>query len=124
MVIGTMLAMTIQGITGVEHGHLSAYDKTPTDATIAYRQELGQIPTELSGYDTLVAVLDCGRVGQEVHIVTSHGKLNGLVFDCAGQADGGYDWMVENSIVAEVDWYTWEKHPELIGQEAIVYFLE
>ena len=124
MVIGTMLAMTLQGITGVERGHLSAYDKTPTDATIAYRQELGQIPVDLSGYDTLVAVLNCERIGQEVHVITSRGKLNGIVFDCAGQEDGGYTWMVENNIVAEVDFYTWERHPELIGREVIIYFRE
>jgi hypothetical protein len=27
-----------------------------------------------------------------------------LVVDCAGIQDGGYDWMVRNGIVAEIDY--------------------
>jgi len=29
-----------------------------------------------------------------------------LVVDCAGHADGGYEWMVRNGIIAEIDYRT------------------
>lgn len=101
--------------TAVLDGWLSAYAQTPTDATLAIRQEWGQLPADVTAYDGYVAVLDCAMVGQDATLHTAVGSFDVLIFDCAGQADGGYDWMVDGRFVAEIDWYLWEAYPELPG---------
>lgn len=101
-------------------GYLSAYGKEPTDATLINRQEWGQIPHDLSGFDSYIAVLDCTKIGATGKLHTNAGTLSVLVFDCAGTEDGGADWMVRNNYVAELDYYTWERYPELIGTAAIL----
>ena len=101
-------------------GFLSGYDQLPTDATIVHRQELDQIPQDLSDYDALIAVLDCSLIGESGNLYTEVAVLRVIVFDCAGQADGGYDWMVEGGYVAELDWYSRQKYPELMGSKAIL----
>lgn len=93
-------------------GVLSYYDAEPTQATVEVRQSWGHIPDDLSGYDVLLAVPDCGRVGHEAILVVGSDFYKALVFDCGGD-DGGHDWMIDNGIVAEVDWdnrgMVWEK---------------
>lgn len=101
-------------------GFLSAYGQLPTDATLENRQRWDQIPNDLSRFDAYIAVLDCTKIGATGKLHTISGTLNIIVFDCAGIEDGGADWMVRNNYVAELDFYTWEKHPELIGTEAIL----
>lgn len=115
-----LIALLISQNAHAERGYLSAYAQLPTDATLEYRQELGQIPTDLSQFDAYIAVLDCTKIGDTGELHTDVGILDVLVFDCAGIEDGGASWMAENSILAEFDYYTWERHPELIGTEAIL----
>lgn len=103
-------------------GYLSAYDKNPTVYTIKYRQEIGDIPYDLSEYDGVITVLDCGRIGQEAVLAIGEKTLDVIVFDCAGQSDGGYAWMVENNIVAEVGWGIWQKYPDIVGKRATVTY--
>ena len=105
----------------VMSGYLSGYDQLPTDATIAYRQETGQIPANLSSYDALIAVLDCAQIGQVGTLYTAVGPLRIMVFDCAGVDDGGHQWMVNGRYVAELDWYTRQLHPELMGTVAVLF---
>lgn len=107
-----------QMLSNTNTGYLSAYGKLPTDATLQHRQELAQIPSDLSKFDTYIAVLDCTNIGATGKLHTISGRLNVLVFDCAGTEDGGADWMIENNYVAELDYYTWERYPELIGTVA------
>lgn len=101
-------------------GYLSGYDQLPTDATIAYRQELGQLPDDLSQYDALVAILDCAQIGQSGVLHTEVGSPRVVAFDCAGREDGGYEWMTNGLYVAELDWYTRQQHPELMGTWAVL----
>jgi hypothetical protein len=100
-------------------GYLSAYGRLPTDATIDYRQSVGDIPQDLSGYDVLIAVSDCRLIGKTGVLYTAVGALRALVIDCAGN-DGTPAWMFENSIIAEIDWYSWQRWPGLVGSEAVL----
>lgn len=105
----------------VTSGFLSGYDQLPTDATIAYRQELGQLPNDLSQYDAFIAVLDCAQIGETGVLYTDVGPLRIVVFDCAGVEDGGHHWMVNGSYVADLDWYTRSQYPELMGTNAVLW---
>ena len=115
-----VIALFVSFPRDIETGHLSAYAELPTTATLAYRIELGQI--ELGDEDVYIAVLDCSRIGDTGMLVSEDLSLSFLVFDCAGIADGGYDWMVDNDIVAEVDYYTWQSYPQLIGADAVLLY--
>jgi hypothetical protein len=86
---------------------LSAYEPEPTIATLAYRLDNGDI--EL-GHDVYLATADCSRIG-ETGIITigDSPPLNYQVFDCLG-ADAGYDWMARQNIIAEVDYWTWQRY--------------
>ena len=108
-------------------GYLSAYGYWPTVRTVEYYQELDMLPSDVSGYDALVAVPNCDLIGHEgIMTIESqdrmwHGPIEGgeftvLVFDCGGAGDGiGHDWMIQNSIVGEVDYMFWKEHPEFVG---------
>lgn len=96
-------------------GFLSAYALNPTVATLEYRQHHEQIPTDLSGYDVFVAVADCAHIGAEATLAIDGKVYDALVFDCAGVADGGRQWMHTNAIAAEVDYWFWMRHPEYVG---------
>ena len=106
-------------ILAILFGFISAYAQGPTDATLQYR---GMWPADpkLDGY---IAVADCGRIGQYAKLGTAAGVLNVRVFDCGGD-DGGHSWMIENNIVVEVDWYLWERYPEIVGGKAKLVYLE
>lgn len=99
--IGELLAIALLSIiTPQNTGFLSAYGQLPTDATIAYRQELDQIPDDLSQFDTYIAVLDCTKIGATGELHTISGTLDIIVFDCAGTEDGGADWMIDGNYIA------------------------
>ena len=68
----------------VQTGYLSAYAELPTVATLAYRQEIGDVPYDVSGYDVFIAVADCGLIGHEGTLYTNAGALRAIVMDCAG----------------------------------------
>lgn len=101
-------------------GYLSGYTQGPTDGTTLYRQEIGDIPRDLSPFDTRIAVLDCSLIGSTGTLFTEAGRLRVVIFDCAGRSDGGNHWMKGNNILAEIDWYTWQFHPDLIGTKAVL----
>lgn len=108
-------------------GLLSAYAMWPTIGTVEYRQELGQLPQgDLYAEYILVAVNDCGLIG-ETGTLTVNGQVQdkpALVFDCKGET--AIEWMsVSNKdtpfkVAAEVDYFTWMKHPEWVGSGTVV----
>lgn len=101
-------------------GYLSAYDLTPTLATIEYRQEVGDIPDSLAGFDGVVAVQDCSLIGTPAILISQGHVLHVMIFDCAGHADGGYQWMSDNNIVGEVGYRIREKYPSIVGAHALL----
>lgn len=86
------------------HGYLSQYGQQPTDATIAYRQSVGDIPADLSPYAGVVAVEDCRYIGQPAILHVDHQFLPVIIFDCLGR-DITHNWMQANHIIAEVGYY-------------------
>ena len=100
-------------------GILSAYALWPTLGTIAYRQDLGQIPQDLSMYDALVAVDDCGLIGHEATLYAGDREFSALVFDCAGSDSTDYlsdgnDLTTPFKISAEVDYHFWKAHHDIV----------
>lgn len=103
-------------------GYLSAYGQQPTEATLAYRQSIGDIPQNLAHFDGAVSVQDCSLIGQHARLITEDLDLHVIIFDCAGD-DGGLDWMLENNILAEIDYGLWRKHPEIVHRPATLVLL-
>ena len=98
-------------------GWLSQYAQTPTDATIAYRQEMGQIPQDLSPYVGMIAVEDCKHIGSDAYLYAKDNWHRVLVFDCLGR-DVEPNWMQDNSIIAETGYYL-TQHLDTVGQGGI-----
>lgn len=100
-------------------GILSAYALWPTLGTISYRQELGQIPQDLSMFDALIAVDDCSLIGHKATIYADDREFSALVFDCAG-ADGteyfsdGDDLTTPYKLSADIDYHFWKEHPDIV----------
>jgi hypothetical protein len=88
-------------------GWLSAYDIEPTIGTFNVKLYDGVI--EL-GHDVYLATPGCDRIG-EVGIITigDSPPLTYQVFDCAGDAET-IEWMTANNIIAEIDWYSWQRY--------------
>jgi len=89
-------------------GIASQYSQGKMQQVTAYRQRVGQIPLDLFPYDGFIAVLEADDIGRLYHIRpvgTLHWERF-LAVDCAGIADGGYAWMVNGGIIAEVGWET------------------
>lgn len=102
-------------------GYLSGYAMWPTIRTIEIRQEWGQLPQDVSGYDVFLAVPNCDLIGHEAELIVNGDVYTGLVFDCAGE--DSHSWMIDNMIAAEVDYYFWMKHPEYIGTNTQVQII-
>jgi len=117
--LAIVISGAIEAASGAQSGYLSAYAEVPTVGTVAYRQEVGDIPQDLRPYDVLIAVADCSRIGKEATLYTAVGPLRALVIDCAGN-DGTPSWMEENRIIAEIDYYSWQRWPELVGSAAVL----
>lgn len=100
-------------------GFLSAYALNPTIGTLEIRQEWGQLPEDLSGYEVFLAVNDCALIGQEATLAIGGDTYRALVFDCAGADayEDGQSWMELRGVVAEVDYWFWVAHPEYVGSE-------
>lgn len=88
-------------------GWASYYEEAPTVATIKARLEMGHITAaDLLWANSLIAVADCGMIGERVTIQVDGGEMrNAVVFDCAGN-DGTIEWMQESDVVLELDYYT------------------
>lgn len=104
-----------------DRGWLSKYDQLPTDATMEYRMDIGEITVNPHKYDVWVAVLSCDRIGQTGTLLTRSGEFKALVFDCAGD-DGGHRWMIHYQILAEVDYYFAQEYPGLINSWAMIEY--
>lgn len=103
-------------------GYLSAYDWGPTEATKVLRQEWGELPGDLSGYDVFLAVENCDYIGREAVMYIDGKSFKGIVFDCAGPSafKDGKSWMARQHIAAEVDKAFWDKYPEYIGNKRAI----
>lgn len=97
----------------VESGWASRYDEGVMAATVAARQEWGQLPQDLSGWDSFIAVPDCAEIGDTVWIWFDglDDWQRALVTDCARRddGDGALTWMRDNRILFEVGWTTAER---------------
>jgi len=87
-------------------GIASQYDPGVMSHAISYRQRHHQIPHDLSSYSGFMAVLESDNIGREywVRPINSSTWEKFLAVDCAGIADGGYSWMVNSGIIAEIDY--------------------
>lgn len=81
----------------------SQYDLGPTDATIEYRQNIGDIPIDMSKYSGVIAVENCSNIGKEAMIRISGLWHRVIAFDCLARNE--HNWMKENNIVAELGYH-------------------
>lgn len=95
------------------HGYLSKYSEAPTIGTVNYRIHTSkQLPEDAwHRYDTFIAVHDCDLIGREgwLHIPAENLNLKAVVFDCSGDLETS-QWMKDNNILGEVDYYTANKY--------------
>lgn len=86
------------------HGSLSQYAPGVMEATIAARQDWGQLPYDLSGFAGAIAVLDCDRIGETAYLSIDGGEwLPVIIADCSGHAHTTA-WMREAGILGEVNY--------------------
>ena len=83
-------------------GTFSQYGQRPTDATIEYRDSVGQLPKGVHGY---IATESCDHVGDRAWISLNNGPWFRVgVFDCSGHSSTS-EWMQKNRIIGELDFY-------------------
>lgn len=97
-------------------GWCSQYGPGVMERVIETRQSWGQLPDDLTGYDGAIAVADCSEIGATwlIRPVWTCEWERFVVADCASRSDrqsetdarSGYEWMVGQGIVAEVDYQT------------------
>ena len=103
-------------LSSVQTGWASQYQSTYImDATVAVRQEWGQLPEDLSYWDGFVAMESCENIGKTAWIrIVSISPLSKssdksdyrwqwhpyLVSDCSGH-ESTTKWMLENNILVE-----------------------
>lgn len=95
-------------------GYFSQYGQSPTDGTIHYHQnKSGKLPQDMSQYVGVIAVKDCGLVGDDAWIRFTDDRIEdeyaGLwlpvkIFDCSGHVETT-EWMNENNIIGELGYY-------------------
>lgn len=111
LLLGKPVFAKDEGKVDIYEGWLSAYDQEPTDHTLEYRLEIGDVQ---EGYDVYLAVPGCDRIGETGLIRFPTGETKTYqVFDCASRnttEDQSKTWMEENNIVAEIDYYSWEEY--------------
>jgi len=100
--------------TNAEFGYFSHYEQSPTDGTIAFRQnESGELPDDLSRYAGVVAVADCSLIGDDAWIYLTDLRVPAeygfvwlpvKVFDCSGDMETS-SWMRKNNIIGELGYY-------------------
>lgn len=100
----------------------------PTIAQTDYQQAMGNLPEDLSGYDTVIAVDHCGLIGKEAVVHTESGDYTAIVFDCAGGGSApffsdGNDTSTPWLMAGEVGYDFWMDHPDLIGTEVTIEVL-
>lgn len=91
-------------------GYLSQYAPTMMELVISNRQQMGQLPWDLSGYSVFVAMESCDEVGRTKYLTWDDGSVERvLVTDCSGSLETS-QWMWDNNIIAEVDYNTAYRH--------------
>ena len=91
-------------------GYLSQYAPTMMELVISNRQQMGQLPWDLSGYTVFIAMESCDEVGRTKYLTWGDGSVErALVTDCSGHYETS-QWMWENNIIAEVDYNTAYRH--------------
>lgn len=98
----------------LRQGYFSQYSQSPTDGTIAYHQDRsGKLPQDISAYVGVVAVRDCGLVGDDAWIRITDERTNPdyvgswlpvKIFDCSGHVETT-EWMDDHNILGELGYY-------------------
>jgi hypothetical protein len=118
--------ISLPGSDGLE-GTWSQYGREPTiDQVYYHAQTTGKLENPFA-YDGFIAVLDCARVGQEaIAVIDGRGAYRVFVFDCAARADGTREWMGENAIIGELDYFLARRLgiPPSRGVTGSLYWLE
>lgn len=92
----------------IHEGYFSRYNLSPTAATIAYRQHVGDLPVNMSHYDGVIAVADCSMVGKDAWVYVDGIWYDMIVFDCSGHEETSL-WMEQNRILGEWGYYFAER---------------
>lgn len=92
-------------------GGASQYAPHVMERVIGVRQSgvtAKDLPLDLPEVDGYVAMADAEWIGKVIKLrpLTQPKYETFLVVDCGGFADGGYDWMIRNNILVEVDYET------------------
>lgn len=93
-------------------GRASQYSPGIMRRVTEYRQRMGQIAQDVSGYDGFIAVLECDDIGKEYWLRPVGTEIWYLVLavDCASKSDrqseldprSGWEWMRDGAIVCEI----------------------
>lgn len=108
--ICTLVASLVVGLgdCSIEASKTSRYGLQPTEATIQARLDMEHItPEQLEQADGLIAVQDCGRIGDWV-VLRPKGSgqwLHMLIFDCAQRNDPSTQEFMRH-VPYEVDYHT------------------
>ena len=81
----------------------SQYDQAPTDATLQYRQDIGDLPMDMSKYAGVIAVPSCKDIAREALVYIKGQWRRVIAFDCLGRDHG--NWMEELNVAAELGYY-------------------
>ena len=122
MIAATSLALAIVWPGPVDTitltGYLSQYGQQPTMATIAYRQKVGDLPLDMSRFDGVIAVSDCGLIGHEARLRVEDAPWQDvIIFDCSGDVATS-EWMQDSRVIAELG-YGLAKQHGIIGKGGI-----
>jgi len=102
--------MKVITLAVIATGIVSQYAPGVMPRVISYRQAHQQIPEDLADFDGAIAVLNCNHIGQVFYLRPSGCHTckweRFIAADCAGKADGGYNWMLYHNVIAEVDYQT------------------
>lgn len=100
-------------------GYLSQYGRRPSEATIQYRQDMGQLPADLTSFAGFIAVSDCRRIGQQAYLAIESAPYQLVaVFDCSGSRTTT-EWMERNQIIAEVSYDLAVRHG-FVGEGGVI----
>lgn len=124
---GDLLPLGPPAGSHVISGNFTHYAQSPTDGTLDYRQDIGQLPESLWGYTVYLATIETCDVGATgwIRPVYEHGPGEWerfVVFDCAGHAETVDGFFRPNRVIGEIDYYTamrWNTIGHGIGGEIV-----
>lgn len=105
-------------------GTASQYAPGVMNEVIINRQNMQQIPEDVSMYDGYIAVQEADDIGKIFYLrPLGYDEWESfLAVDCAGIADGGKSWMLRNNILVEVDYLTAERW-DCVGRGKVIHML-